>query len=98
MRVRVKSGQERKALVIAVWVTNVYIFVAMYSLVDSGCGTNYHHSKLGGMSENNICKRVWWARVTMGISKLILCCKYVGVIYTVGDCIIIIVITKWDLA
>ena len=25
------------------------------------------------MSENLICKHVWWARVTMGISKVILC-------------------------
>ena len=36
------------------------------------------------MSENLICKRVWWATVTMGISKVILCRKYVGVIYTGG--------------
>ena len=36
------------------------------------------------MSENLICKRVWWARVTKGISKVILCRLYVGVIYMVG--------------
>ena len=67
--------------------------------VDSG--TNYHRHKLWGMSDNLICKRVWWARVVMGISKDILCRKYVGVIYTVGggDCIIIIIIIiKWDIA
>ena len=38
----------------------------------------------------------------MGIRKVILCCKYVGVIYTEGgDCIIImiiIIITKLDVA
>ena len=36
------------------------------------------------VSENLICKRVWWARVAMGISKVILCRKYFGVIYTGG--------------
>ena len=54
-------------------------------------GTNYHRCKMWGMSENLNCKSVWWARVTMGISKVILCRKYVGVIYTGGDCIIIII-------
>ena len=78
----------------------MYTFVAIYSFVDSG--TNYHRCKLWGMSENLICKGVWWARVTMGISKVIWCRKYVGVIYT-GECIIIIIIiiiiiTKWDIA
>ena len=72
----------------------MYTFVSIYSF-DSG--TNYHRCKLWGMSENLICKSVWWARVTRGISKVILCRKYVGVIYTGwGDCIIII--TKWDIA
>ena len=33
----------------------------------------------------------------MGISKVILCHKYVGVIYT-GDRNCIIIITKWDIA
>ena len=60
----------------------MYTFVSIYSFVDSG--TNYHRCKLWGMSENLICKRVWWARVTMGISEVILCRKYVGVIYTGG--------------
>ena len=41
------------------------------------------------MSENLICKRIWWARVTMSISKVISCRKYVGVIYTGGGCIIV---------
>ena len=55
----------------------MYTFVAIYSFVDNGCGT-----KLAGMSENLICKGVWWTRVTMDISKVIVCRKYVGVIYT----------------
>ena len=56
----------------------IHTYVAIYSFVD--IGTNYHRCKLWGMSENLICKGVWWARVTMG--KVILCRKYVGVIYT----------------
>ena len=44
-------------------------------------GTNYHRCKLWGMRENPICKRVWRARVTMAISKVILCRVYFGVIY-----------------
>ena len=61
---------------------NVYTFVAIYSFVDRG--TNHHCCKLWGMSENLICICVWWARVTIGISKVILCHKYVGVIYVRG--------------
>ena len=61
------------------------------SFVDSG--TNYHHCKLLGIGENLICKCVWCARVTMGVIKVILCLKYVGVIYTGGG-IIIIIITR----
>ena len=49
-----------------------------------GSWTNYHRSKLSGIGENLICKRVWRARVAMDISKVILYRKYVGVIYTGG--------------
>ena len=94
----VKSGQERKALDIA-GMGNECVYICFDIFVDSG--TNYHRCKLWGMSENLICKRVWWVRVTRGISKVILGRKYVGVIYTGGDCIIIIIIiiiTKCDKA
>ena len=67
----VKSGQELKALVIA-GLGNECAYICF-----AHSGTNYHRCKLWGMSENLICKRVWWARVTMGISKVILCCKYI---------------------
>ena len=71
MRVFKLSVQELKALVIA-GMGNKCVYICF---IDSG--TNCHRCKLWGMSENLICKCVWWARVTMSISKVILCHIYI---------------------
>ena len=56
---RKSQARNVKRWLLRKWVTNVYSFVALFSFIDSRCGTKYHHYKLVRMNENLICKRVW---------------------------------------